>query len=74
VVEVPVEQLQAMVDDAVAQAVDSAEERIRAHVDRELEEMAKSASRRLNREAARIRAEVTTGTPSTATRSPKPPS
>jgi hypothetical protein len=43
-----------------------AEIRIIDHTERSLEQMAQSASKRLNREAARLRSELQTGTPSQA--------
>jgi hypothetical protein len=44
----------------------TAEKRIIARTERSLEQMAQSASKRLNREAARLRAELRNGTPSKA--------
>ena len=41
-----------------------AEKRIIARTERSLEQMAQSASKRLNREAARLRSELRSGTPS----------
>ena len=46
----------------------AAEKRIIARTERSLEQMAQSASKRLNREAARLRSELQNGTPSKASR------
>jgi hypothetical protein len=46
----------------------AAEKRIIAHTERSLEQMAESASKRLNREAARLRSELRSGTPSKGSR------
>ena len=45
-----------------------AEMRIIVRTERSLEQMAQSASKRLNREAARLRSELQNGTPSKASR------
>ena len=45
-----------------------AEKRIIARTERSLEQMAESASKRLNREAARLRSELRSGTPSKVSR------
>ena len=45
-----------------------AEMRIIVRTERSLEQMAQSASKRLNREAARLRSELRNGTPSKASR------
>jgi hypothetical protein len=50
-----------MVDAAVARAVEGMEKRIQARTERSLEQMAESANKRLNREAARLRAETGSG-------------
>jgi len=62
------EEAEAMIDERLSQInanwkrrQRSAEKRIVAHTERSLEQMAQTASKRLNREAARLRSEVGKG-------------
>jgi hypothetical protein len=75
-----VEQAQETIDEHLKEMSESlerrqreAEKRIIARTERSLEQMAQSASERLNREAARLRSELRGGTPSKVSRGGEPP-